>query len=146
MTRKNASFRFVPPVIISNYVDEVDESGVILKTLAGIDGTLVGGCVDTDKLPEGTKNVRFTINVINRDGSGKSEIISTNKGKGEAEAEIPVQARSKISVLSDCVGAEGTWITLAIRPNIKSKFIEKVEDDESGVSVPTRTKATARRY
>lgn len=145
MSRKNVSRHFVPPTVITGYVDEVKEDGVILKALAGVSGTLIGGCMETEEVPKDTKGVGVYLTVENRDGTGQSEKITTTKGKGEVESDIPLGSRSKITVSTDCVGAKGVWVSLAILPNIDDKFMQRIESDESGVSLPVRTKAATRR-
>lgn len=145
MSRKNVSRHFVPPTVITSYVDEVKEDGVILKALAGIDGTLVSGCMETEEVPKDTKTVGVFLTVEHRNGTGQSEKITTAKGKGELKTDISLGSRSKITVSTDCAGAKGVWVSLAVRPNIDDKFMQRIEHDESGVSLPVRTKAATRR-
>lgn len=144
MSRKSTGRHFVSPVIMGGYVKEVEDDGDILKTLAGVGGTLIGGSIVTDKMPKDS-NMTITLSVENRDGSGKSEQITNAKGTGELETNIPVSATSKISITTDCIGAKGVWVAIAILPNVVNKLVQEVQDDEPGVSLPTRTKAVTRR-
>jgi hypothetical protein len=145
MSRKSSSHNFVPPVVLSGYVSEVGEDGVVLKALAGVEGVLISGYIETDVVPKDTGLVAVFLTVEDRDGTGKSERATTSKGKGEVSSDIPLGARSKITVSTDCIGAKGVWVSLAIRPNIDDKFMQRIEHHESGVPLPTRTKAATRR-
>lgn len=144
MSRKNASRHFIPPVVITGYVNEV-EDGIILKALAGVDGSLVSGYMETDEIPKDTKGVTVFVAIENRDGTGKSEKVTTPKGKGELTTDIPIGPRSKITVSTDCIGAKGVWVSLAILPNVDDKFMQRIEHDEPGIPLPARTKAATRR-
>jgi len=146
MSKRKQVDRFVSPAVVSGYCPEVDETGVVFKSLAGIDGMLVSGCMETDELPKDTKGVTIYVAVENRDGSGKSERLFTSKGKGQVKTEVPVSARSKITVSTDCIGAKGVWIAIAIKPNINNEFMQKVEDHEQGVPLQPRSKAVTRRH
>jgi len=145
MSRKTGIDRFISPAVLNGYCEEVDESGVIFRSLAGIDGVIVNGCIETDEIPKDTKQVAVFVAVENRDGSGKSERLTTPKGEGEVATEVPVSSRSKITISTDCVGAKGVWVAIAIRPNATGKFMQRIEYDEPRVSLPARAKAVTRR-
>lgn len=145
MTRKYSIDRFISPAVLSGYCGQVGEDGIIFRTLAGIDGVVVSGCIETDSIPKDTKGVAVFVVVENRDGSGKSERLTTPKGKGQVVTEVPVSARSKITISTDCVGAIGVWVAIAIRPNAYGQFMQRIEYDEPRVSLPARTKAATRR-
>lgn len=145
MSKRGSSRHYVSPVIISQYKDEVTEDGMVFRGLAGVAGTLIGGAVVTDCLPENTKSVASSLRVEDRDGSGHSETITTMRGSGELVTEMVVKKTSKIIVTTDCIGAKGVWIAMAILPDVVNELMQKVERDEPGVSVQTRRKGPARR-
>ena len=135
MSRKTGIDRFISPAVLNGYCEEVDESGIIFRSLAGIDGVIVNGCIETDEIPKDIKQVVLYVSVENRDGSGRAERIATPKGRGEVVTEVPVSSRSKITISTDCVGARGVWVAIAIRPNATGKFMQRIEYDESRVSL-----------
>lgn len=145
MSRKNIRRHFVPPVILTGYIDEVKEDGIVSRGLAGIAGVLVSGCMLAEEVPKNTKGVNVFLTVEHADGTGRSEKITTTKGRGEIEADISVESRSKITISTDGIGAKRVWVSLAIRPNIDNKLMQRIEYNEPGVSFPVRTKAATRR-
>lgn len=146
MSKVGGIDKLISPVVLGGFCEEVNETGDIFKCLAGLDGIIVSGCIETETLPKGTDSVSVFVTVENRDGSGKSERLTTSKGRGEVDTELPVSSRSKITISTDCIGARGVWTAIVIRPNIQSKFMQRIEHDEpTGVLFQPRTKTITRR-
>ena len=146
MSKIGGSDRLVSPVVLGGYCEEVGETGDVFKCLAGLDGVIVSGCIETEILPKGTDNVAVFVTVENRDGSGRSERITTSKGSGEVDTELSVLARSKITISTDCIGARRVWTAIVIRPNVQGKFMQRIEYNEpAGVLFQPRTKAATLR-
>ena len=146
MSKIRSNDRLVSPVVLGGYCEEVNETGDVFKCLAGLDGVIVSGCIETEILPKGTGNVAVFVTVENQDGSGKSERMTTSKGSGEIDTELPVLARSKITISTDCIEAKKVWTAIVIRPNVQGKFMQRIEYDEPArVLFQPRTKAATLR-
>lgn len=146
MSKLQSTDRLISPVVICGYCEEVSNSGGVFRGLAGLDGVVVSGCIETETLPKGTSSLSVHVTIENRDGTGMSESILASKGNGEMETELPVTSTSKITISIDCVEAKGIWTAIVIRPNAEGKFMQRIEHDEpTRVLFQPRTKTATHR-
>lgn len=122
---------FVSPVVFSNYLEEIPEDLIVLRFMAGIEGTLARLAAVAEVIPEGVKGGELSVEVVTNGVSRKSSAW-VKSGKGIIDDELSVEPTSQVKVGFSESHIGGVWVSALIIPSIDARFVktEKVTGDE----------------
>lgn len=118
---------FVTPYPIFGY-EENPLSGVVFRGLFYVDGSITGGAISIDEMPEGG----VVLSAIVKDGDGERAVsFGIKKDIVSIDRAVEVKAGSKVIVKVTPVNPEkevkGIWTSLLWTPSIKS--LRRIGDD-----------------
>lgn len=122
---------FVTPYPIFGYIKTPDD-GVVFRGLFHVDGSITGGTVAIDKMPEGG----VVLSAIIKDKEGEKAIsYGVKKDIVSIDTAVEVEAGSKVTIKVTPVNPEkeivGVWTSLLWTPGMKS--LKKIKESQDAV-------------
>lgn len=118
---------FVTPYPIFGY-EEAPVDGVVFRGLFYVDGTITGGAISIDEMPEGG----VVLSAIIKDGDGERAVsFGVKRNTVNIDKAVEVSAGSKVIIKATPANPEkevkGVWTSLLWAPSIKN--LKRIEDD-----------------